>query len=60
MSNDLYVTVSPNAIKAVNSHLVKYSSQGNADTLFVGFWDWFNTVWSVQFPDATIHIIKQA
>lgn len=60
MCNDLYVTVSPNAIKAVNSHLVGYSSQGDAESLFVGFWDWFNTEWSVKYPDAIIHIMKQA
>ena len=60
MCNDLYVTVSPNAIKAVNQGLTQYSSQGNNESLFVGFWDWFNTEWSVKSPDAIIHIMKQA
>lgn len=59
MSNDLYVTVSPDAIKAVNNGSTEYSSQGDPATLFVSFWDWFNTVWSVQFPDSTIHLVKQ-
>jgi hypothetical protein len=56
--NDLYVVISPTAVKAVN-HVTEYEERyTNPMEGFTSFWEWFNTVWDVEHPDGTVHIVK--
>jgi hypothetical protein len=57
--NDLYVVISPTAVKAVSQNLTEYDER-YIDPMegFTSFWDWFNTVWDTDHPDGTVHIVK--
>jgi hypothetical protein len=57
--HDLYVLISPDSIKAVNQEVSQYDERyTNSMEGFTSFWEWFNTVWDIQHPDGTVHIVK--
>lgn len=57
--NDLYVVISPTAVKVVNHRMTEYD-KCYTDPMegFTSFWEWFNTVWDIEHPDGTVHIVK--
>jgi hypothetical protein len=57
-ANDLYVTITPKTVKAVNQNTTEFQQWGSPENLFAAFWDWFNGTWSVADPDATVHLKK--
>ena len=57
--HDLYVVISPTAVKAVNQRVTEYDER-YVDSMegFTSFWEWFNTVWDIEHPDGIVHIVK--
>lgn len=57
--NDLYVVISPNAIKAVNQSMTAYSdTYTDGRKAFTSFWTWFIDDWDIKNPDGMLHIVK--